>query len=249
MRCPDSPSEPSVPPDDAVPLVELTGQVLGVPVRVGVLEPPDCDTHAVYAAILDGRYDKPFVVDDGTTRQLLFSLDFIQSSMRLDDPCALDFAYTRKMMACLLFVPTPEHLLMVGLGGGSLAKFCHRHLPQTRITVLEIDPDVIALGRAFAGPESAWAAHRILLELEFEQVLMLATADADNHVAFAFTREVEADEWTRLKQPATALARRVPLDFPLPLKRLRRIATRKKSFIVEFTVIFHQPKLVSSLSQ
>ncbi|MCK7495577.1 MAG: transferase [Comamonadaceae bacterium] len=34
---------------------------------------------------------------------------------------------------------------MIGLGGGSLAKFCHRHLPRARIRVVEINPHVIAL--------------------------------------------------------------------------------------------------------
>ncbi len=41
---------------------------------------------------------------------------------------------------------------MVGLGGGSLPKFCHRHLVRTEIEVIEIDPDVIALRDAFMVP-------------------------------------------------------------------------------------------------
>lgn len=39
---------------------------------------------------------------------------------------------------------------MIGLGGGSLAKYCYRHFPQTEITVIEISPDVIALRNEFA---------------------------------------------------------------------------------------------------
>ena len=41
---------------------------------------------------------------------------------------------------------------MVGLGGGSLVKFCRRYLPRSRITVLEIDADVIALREQFMIP-------------------------------------------------------------------------------------------------
>jgi spermidine synthase len=41
---------------------------------------------------------------------------------------------------------------MIGLGGGSLLKFCYRHLPDCRITVLEIDADVIALREQFMVP-------------------------------------------------------------------------------------------------
>mgnify|MGYP001600217230 CR=1 FL=1 len=90
--------------------------------------------------------------DDGKVRRLHFNLDYVQSEMRLDDPCALNFAYTRKMMAFLLFVPRPQHIITVGLGGGSLAKFCHRELPKTRITAIEIDAQVIALSDLFAIP-------------------------------------------------------------------------------------------------
>jgi spermidine synthase len=55
-------------------------------------------------------------------------------------------------MAFTLFNPRPRHILMVGLGGGSLAKFCHRHLPDSRITVLELRADVIALREQFLIP-------------------------------------------------------------------------------------------------
>ena len=42
---------------------------------------------------------------------------------------------------------------MIGLGGGSLVKFCHRHLTDARITVVEINPGVIALRREFGIPD------------------------------------------------------------------------------------------------
>jgi spermidine synthase len=41
---------------------------------------------------------------------------------------------------------------MLGLGGGSLAKFCYRHLPSAAITAVEVNPDVIALRDAFLVP-------------------------------------------------------------------------------------------------
>jgi spermidine synthase len=95
---------------------------------------------------------KPLVIDTESERQLQFSGDALQSRMRLDDPYALVAAYTRQMMSFLLFEPDPEHVLLIGLGGGSLAKFCYRHLPHARITVVEIDAQVIALREAFCIP-------------------------------------------------------------------------------------------------
>lgn len=81
-------------------------------------------------------------------RSLHFGTPAVQSAMRLSDPYFLELAYTRAMMAFLLFKPAPENMLMVGLGGGSLAKFCHRQLPQTDLTVVEISQKVTNLARS-----------------------------------------------------------------------------------------------------
>lgn len=85
-------------------------------------------------------------------RKLRFGSTDIQSAMDLRDPDRLVLGYTRLMMAFLLFQPQPLQILMIGLGGGSLPKFCHRHLPGSDITVVEIDPAVIALREQFAIP-------------------------------------------------------------------------------------------------
>jgi spermidine synthase len=71
----------------------------------------------------------------------------IQSSMRLEDPYALALDYTRCMMAFLLFHPEPREALMIGLGGGSLAKFFFRYLRKTRVRVVELDPRIVAAAR------------------------------------------------------------------------------------------------------
>lgn len=159
-----------------IPLLELPGKVSGEAVKVRVLEPAQSDPVRLYEDILAGRYARPFIIDDGETRQLLFSLDFIQSSMRIDDPFALEFAYTRKMMAFLLFVPNPQHVLMVGLGGGSLAKFCHRHLPSTRLTVVEVNADVIALRGEFKVPDDERLA---IIHADAADYLPAAEGDTD----------------------------------------------------------------------
>lgn len=85
-------------------------------------------------------------------RTLEFAPGDVQSEMRLARPDALVLAYARAMMCFALFVPRPRHILMVGLGGGSLAKFCYRHFPDARITVIELRADVIALRGQFLVP-------------------------------------------------------------------------------------------------
>lgn len=85
-------------------------------------------------------------------RKLRFGSTDIQSAMDVRDPDILVLDYTRLMMAFLLFQPRPQRMLMIGLGGGSLPKFCHRHLPACSVTVVEIDPAVIALRDRFDIP-------------------------------------------------------------------------------------------------
>lgn len=94
----------------------------------------------------------PLVRTEGDRRTLEFTPGEIQSEMRLSRPDALVLAYARAMMCFALFVPHPRHIVMVGLGGGSLAKFCYRRFPRARITVLEVRADVIALRAQFHVP-------------------------------------------------------------------------------------------------
>ena len=65
--------------------------------------------------------------------------------MRIARPWSLEMAYTREMMAGLLLRPEnqwPRSTLLIGLGAGSLAKFIYRNLPDCRMTVVEINPQV-----------------------------------------------------------------------------------------------------------
>lgn len=98
------------------------------------------------------RHVRPFVHEGESFRSLHFSIREIQSRMSLEDPCALDLEYSRTMMGFLLFKPEPRHIGMIGLGGGSLAKFCHRYLPGARVEVAEINPHVLALRDEFRIP-------------------------------------------------------------------------------------------------
>jgi len=136
----------------AATIVEIPSPFRRDEERVKVLEPPDCNRARLRESLVTGAYRKPFIVEDRETRALHFSRDFVQSAMRLADPCALEFAYTRKMMGFLLFTREPREILVLGLGGGSLVKYCHRHLAAARITVVEIEPDVVAFRDEFRVP-------------------------------------------------------------------------------------------------
>ncbi len=88
-----------------------------------------------------------YVSEKFGVRSLHIGSDTVQSAMRLARPHDLELSYTRSMMAFLLFNPAPRTVLMIGLGGGSVAKFIYHHLPQTQTRVLEVDPRVVAIAR------------------------------------------------------------------------------------------------------
>lgn len=77
------------------------------------------------------------VVEDTLYRSLHFGTDAKQSSMLLRDPLHLALSYTRAMSSALLFTDTPKRALLVGLGGGSLAKFLVHHFPGCHIDIVE----------------------------------------------------------------------------------------------------------------
>ncbi len=121
-------------------------------------------------------FEKPIVHETVLAKSMVFSDIDIQSRMSVARPDELQFEYTRLMMGVLLFHPQPKRMLMVGLGGGSLAKFCYKHLPDTHITVVEINPHVIALRQSFCIPDD---------DARF-QVLQMDAADFMAHTEQTF---------------------------------------------------------------
>lgn len=89
------------------------------------------------------------VSESAGVRCLHLGSRIVQSAMRIRDPWGLELHYTRAMMGFLLFRPAPAKVVMVGLGGGSLAKFAYRRLPEAQLTVVEIDPEVVGVARAY----------------------------------------------------------------------------------------------------
>jgi spermidine synthase len=133
-------------------MLSVASPFSNAPGTVRLLGPREGSDELPGEGMYRGEFSRPFILDTAGTRHLYFDLTAVQSSMRLEEPDVLVTAYAQKMMAFLLFNRTPRHILMIGLGGGSLVKFCHRHLQDTRLTVVEIDPDIIELREWFHIP-------------------------------------------------------------------------------------------------
>ncbi len=94
------------------------------------------------------------VVEDRFERSLHFGTEPKQSAMDPSDPVRLVLSYTRAMVGALLFSGAPQRALLVGLGGGSLAKFLLHALPDCRVEAVEYREAVYDTARrCFALPE------------------------------------------------------------------------------------------------
>jgi len=97
--------------------------------------------------------ESPLVHEENGELSLHFNFPTIQSRMLKADPERLVLDYTRTMMGFLLLQPKPERIAMIGLGGGSLAKYCRLRLPDSDFTAIELSPEVIALRHSFGVPD------------------------------------------------------------------------------------------------
>ena len=101
----------------------------------------------------DSAYNHITVSEDAQGRRYLqFERSgSLQSVVRPGRPLELELPYTQVAMAGLPFVPAPERILVVGLGGGSMPMFLRAVLPGARIDVVDIDPDVVEVARRYFG--------------------------------------------------------------------------------------------------
>jgi len=74
-------------------------------------------------------------------------------ALKIDD-AYLTFEYLRVMVGALVLLPRMEQLLnekmetlLIGLGGGQLATFFHRHFPRLDMDVVEIDTAMLAVAK------------------------------------------------------------------------------------------------------
>ncbi|MFM7026383.1 MAG: spermidine synthase [Limnohabitans sp.] len=84
--------------------------------------------------------------EDGDIRYLHLATEWIQGSMFIDRPYDIELEYVQRMMAWLLFMPVAEvagaHAMQLGLGAGTITKFCYKKLKMT-CTAIELNPGVL----------------------------------------------------------------------------------------------------------
>jgi spermidine synthase len=124
-------------------------------------------------------------------RTLHFDSEPTQSAMSLEKPDELQLDYAKAMMSFLLFKELEDDdFLLMGLGGGSIAKFVLQNFPQCRIEAVEYRAEVAEIAHDyFALPREKnlnvvidcgahYALERCELQKEFYSVIMLDAFDA-----------------------------------------------------------------------
>lgn len=88
---------------------------------------------------------------DGVRYLHLGDSPWVQSAIRLDAPHALELEYVQQMTAWLLFLHAPTQIALLGLGGGSLARWNLSHLRKSRLVAVEHNPAVILAAKSMFG--------------------------------------------------------------------------------------------------
>ena len=143
----------------------------------------------------------PRLHTNSQTVSLSFESSLIQSCMRLDAPDELVLDYTKAMMGFLLFNPAPSRVLMIGLGGGSMLKYMHSHLPAADITVVEINQAV--------DPSVAF--------LEGRGTMRMANGNPyNNQYVFRFDVDLDSGKIKRAREYVNPVTFAVAMHQPLP---------------------------------
>src|SRR5262249_60480724 len=96
---------------------------------------------------------QPAVVEYGATRALRLGNSF-QSAMNVTRPFATEYSYTDLFSLAMLYRPSTDSMLFLGLGGGSAPKRMWRDFPKLQIDAVELDPVVVDVARRyFAVPD------------------------------------------------------------------------------------------------
>jgi spermidine synthase len=96
----------------------------------------------------DSPYQQIRVRDTRSLRYLILDRTF-HAVMWREEPVELFLPYSHLMVAALAFHSTPQRALILGQGGGSLAKWLARHWPALDLDIVEVDPSVVRAAEAF----------------------------------------------------------------------------------------------------
>ncbi|HNG01731.1 MAG: fused MFS/spermidine synthase [Nitrospira sp.] len=96
----------------------------------------------------DSPYQQVRVRDDDLFRYLVLDRTW-HAVMWRSDPTALFLPYSQLMVAAVALAPEPKRGLILGHGGGSLAKWLAQVWPELELDVVEFDPVVVRMAEQY----------------------------------------------------------------------------------------------------
>ena len=96
----------------------------------------------------DSPYQQIRIRDDQLFRYLVLDRTF-HATMWKADPLVLFLPYSQMMVASVALVTEPKRGLILGHGGGSLAKWLAQHRPELELDIVEFDPAVVRMAETY----------------------------------------------------------------------------------------------------
>ncbi|MDH4152638.1 MAG: fused MFS/spermidine synthase [Nitrospira sp.] len=96
----------------------------------------------------ESPYQQVRIREDDLFRYLILDRTF-HATMWKVDPVALFLPYSQMMVSSLALVSEPKRGLIIGHGGGSLAKWLARHWPALELDIVEFDPVVVRMAEEY----------------------------------------------------------------------------------------------------
>lgn len=151
-------------------------------IAFGILLSPNQQEDIKILRTTHSNYGKIWIYDTKKQRCLSFqeprSAKSKQTCIFLQHPLIPTFNYHKMLLAGLYLQPKPQKVLMLGLGGGAIARQLQFILPHSQIDVVEINPKVIALAKEF-------------FAFNESPKLKVVIADAADYVAQAITQQYD----------------------------------------------------------
>jgi spermidine synthase len=98
----------------------------------------------------DSPYQQVRVRDDDLFRYLVLDRTW-HAVMWKSDPVTLFLPYSQMMVAALALTSEPKRGLILGHGGGSLAKWLAQYWPELELDIVEVDPAVVRMANEYFG--------------------------------------------------------------------------------------------------
>lgn len=88
------------------------------------------------------RHSSLSITRSANTLELRCGTEALQSRININEPHKLELKNLKYLMGILLLLPTPQNILLLGTGGGSLIHFLRFHYPQCQLTSVDLDAEL-----------------------------------------------------------------------------------------------------------